>query len=158
MKSALNHAFLPLIPKIQGASKVAQFRTISLCNITLKIIIKIIAGRLRKHLEQIVHPCQAAFIPDRAISDNIIINHEVMRYIPLLIIILMYVCILMMVQKAESSLSFLHHHQHYSSPFMYVCMLWLVSLIKFRIFETPEIIASILSTNQNEDGLVAYEL
>lgn len=34
----------------------------------------------KSFLEHIVHPCQSAFIPNRAIGDNIIINHEIMHY------------------------------------------------------------------------------
>lgn len=56
---------------------------IALCNVILKIITKIIVGRLRNHLYKIIHPSQAAFIPNRAINDNIIINNEVMRYLNL---------------------------------------------------------------------------
>lgn len=80
IKPAFNHTFLALIPKTQGAARVDQFRPIALCNVTLKLITKIIAGRLRPYLEGIVHPSQAASIPNRAINDNIIINHEIMRF------------------------------------------------------------------------------
>lgn len=80
VKPSFNHTFIALIPKVQGVSKVAQLRPIVICNITLKVIAKIIAGRLRKYMERIVHPNQAAFILNRAIRDNIVINHEVMWY------------------------------------------------------------------------------
>lgn len=58
-----------------------QFRPIALCNVILKIITKLLANRLRPLLDQIIHPSQAAFIPNRAIGDNIIINYEVMHYL-----------------------------------------------------------------------------
>lgn len=80
MKSAFNHTFIALIPKIKEVVRVEQFRPIALCNIMLKIITKLLATRLRHHLEAIIHPSQSAFIPNRAIGDNIIINHEAMRY------------------------------------------------------------------------------
>lgn len=57
-----------------------QFRPTALCKVTLKIITKILARRLRPYLERIVHISQAVFIPNRAINDNIIINHKVMRF------------------------------------------------------------------------------
>lgn len=81
IKAAHNHTFIALIPKSVSASKVDQFRPIALCNVFLKIITKIIANRLRAHLDNIIYPCQSAFIPHRAITDNIIINHEVMHYL-----------------------------------------------------------------------------
>lgn len=77
----MNHIFLALIPKTIGASKVDQFRPIALCNVSFKIITKIIASRLRRVLEKIVAPTQSAFIPNRNISDNTILNHELMFYL-----------------------------------------------------------------------------
>lgn len=76
-KEAYNHTFLVLIPKAKSAAKVDQFRHIPLCNVFFKIITKIIATRLRQYLDIMIHLCQSAFIPHRAINDNIIINHEV---------------------------------------------------------------------------------
>lgn len=80
LKQAYNHTFLALIPKSNNASKVEQFRPISLYNVFLKIITKILSSRIRPILEHLIHPSQAAFIPQRSINDNIIINHEVMHY------------------------------------------------------------------------------
>lgn len=70
LKPALNHTFLALIPKTNSANQVDQFRPIALCNVVFKLITKIIAGRLRGILDHIIHPCQAAFIPNRSIGDN----------------------------------------------------------------------------------------
>lgn len=75
-----NHTFLALISKMQGVAKGEQFWSIVLCNVFFKIVTKILAGRLRPVLMDIIHPNQSAFIPQRSISDNIIINHEVMHY------------------------------------------------------------------------------
>lgn len=61
---AYNHTFLALIPKTSNAAIVEQFRPISLCNVFLKIVTKIIANRLRGVLEDIIHPSQAAFVPN----------------------------------------------------------------------------------------------
>lgn len=80
MSKTFNHTFIALIPKTSQAARVDQYRPISLCNIILKIITMIIASRLRNLLEDIVLPNQAAFIPKRVISDNFIINHEMMHY------------------------------------------------------------------------------
>lgn len=81
LKTAFNHTFIALILKAPSAARVDQFRPIALCNVILKIITKILAGRLRPLLDRLIHSSQAAFIPNRAIGDNIIINHEVMHYL-----------------------------------------------------------------------------
>lgn len=81
LKPALNHTFIALILKTSSATRVDQFRPIALCNVVFKLITKIISSRLRTILDHIIHPCQAAFIPNRSIGDNVIINHEVMHFL-----------------------------------------------------------------------------
>lgn len=76
----MNHTFLTLIPKVDGTSKVEQFRPIALYNVALKILTKIFVNRCRHILDKIVAPSQATFIPNRNITDNIVINHEIMHY------------------------------------------------------------------------------
>lgn len=78
---SLNHTFIALIPKSTKASQVDQFRPISLCNVTYKIISKIIANRLKPLLPSFISPFQMAFVPGRNIHDNNIISHEIMDYL-----------------------------------------------------------------------------
>ena len=72
-----NHTNLCLIPKIDPPTQMADFRPIALCNVSYKIISKILVNRLKKHLSGIITENQAAFIPGRMITDNIIMAHEV---------------------------------------------------------------------------------
>uniref|UniRef100_A0A2N9G6T6 CCHC-type domain-containing protein n=1 Tax=Fagus sylvatica TaxID=28930 RepID=A0A2N9G6T6_FAGSY len=75
----LNHTFIALIPKIDGASSVNQFRPIALCNVVYKIISKILASRLKTMLPKFISPWQRAFVPGRLIQDNSIIAFEVIN-------------------------------------------------------------------------------
>lgn len=79
--SALNHTFIALIPKKSTASKIEHYRPISLCNVTYKIISKILANRLKPFLEKFISPFQMAFVNGRNIHDNIIASHEIMNYL-----------------------------------------------------------------------------
>lgn len=51
---ALNSTFIALIPKHKKASKVDHFKTISLCNVTYKTISKILACRLKFHINNCI--------------------------------------------------------------------------------------------------------
>lgn len=77
----LNHTFIALIPKTNKPRKVYEFRLISLCNVVYRIVAKVIANRLKPILSQIIFPTQNAFIPNRIITDNVIIGYECMHKI-----------------------------------------------------------------------------
>lgn len=71
-----NHTNLCLIPKVYPPSGMKEFRPIALCNVSYKIISKVLVNRLKKHLGHIISENQNAFIPNRLISDNIVVFHE----------------------------------------------------------------------------------
>lgn len=54
----LNKTNIVLIPKNQGPESITHYRPISLCNLVYKIVSKILVGRIRPLLDQIVSPCQ----------------------------------------------------------------------------------------------------
>lgn len=83
LSKATNHTFITLIQKKKktAADRVELFRPISLCNVAYKVVTKILAARLRNILTSIIHPLKAAFVPNRSIIDNCIINNEVMFYL-----------------------------------------------------------------------------
>ncbi|XP_043694103.1 uncharacterized protein LOC122644785 [Telopea speciosissima] len=58
-----------------------QFQPISLCNIAFKIITKLITDQLNGALDKIISPTQSAFVPNRFISDNILVAHGMLHYI-----------------------------------------------------------------------------
>jgi hypothetical protein len=75
----VNTAHIVLLPKIQDASSLLDFRPISLINSTAKIITKILANRLAPHLDDIVSTVQNAFIRKRCIHDNFIYVQRVIQ-------------------------------------------------------------------------------
>jgi hypothetical protein len=75
----LNHTFITFVPKKTGSHFVHHFRPISLCNISYKIISKILANRLKNVLLKIISPLQSAFVPNRNIQDNSILAHELIH-------------------------------------------------------------------------------
>lgn len=79
MDSLLNRTHIALIPKVKNPESISQFRPISLCNFSYKIISKILANRLKKWLPKIIEPEQSAFVQDRQIQDNILIVQEVLH-------------------------------------------------------------------------------
>ena len=77
----LNHTHIRLIPKTSDAKKVADYRPIALCNVLYKIISKLLSLRLKTVLDSIISENQSAFIPGRAITDNVLITHEMLHYL-----------------------------------------------------------------------------
>lgn len=81
LPSAINQTHVRFIPKNQGARKVADYRPIALCNVYYKIISKLLTRRLQPILHLLISENQSAFVPGRAISDNVLITHEVQHYL-----------------------------------------------------------------------------
>lgn len=76
MDPRLNQTLIVLIPKIDGAKTLSQYRPISLCNVLYKVITKTIMIRLRQAMQVLVKQNQASFIASHNITDNIIITQE----------------------------------------------------------------------------------
>lgn len=76
----LNQTDIVLIPKMQFPESLAQFRPISLCNFSLKVITEDMANRLKGILQKVITPNQSAFVPGRLIQDNVLVAHEAFHY------------------------------------------------------------------------------
>ena len=77
----LNHTYIALIHKVEKPKKVFDFRPISMYNVIYRIVAKTIANRLKLILHKIISHTQSAFIPNRLITDNIIIRYECLHRI-----------------------------------------------------------------------------
>ena len=74
--SSIKASHLALIPKDPNPQSFDRFRPISLCNVSYKIISKILAHRIKKILPYLVSENQGGFIPRRHITDNVILIQE----------------------------------------------------------------------------------
>ncbi|XP_071939022.1 uncharacterized protein [Coffea arabica] len=71
-----SHSMVVLIPKVEGASHWRDFRPISLCNVTSKVVSKILAIRISNLLPKLISPWQTGFVPGRGIVDNVLLAQE----------------------------------------------------------------------------------
>lgn len=81
LQSNINKTHIRLIPKIQSPQKMVDYRPIALCIVFYKIISKLLSRRLQPVLQEIISENQPAFVPKRAIIDNVLIIHEALQYL-----------------------------------------------------------------------------
>jgi hypothetical protein len=66
---SINDSFITLIPKVLSPESPNDFRPISLLNICLKLLTKLLANRLQERILDLVHINQYGFLKSRTIQD-----------------------------------------------------------------------------------------
>ncbi|GMI82239.1 hypothetical protein HRI_001893200 [Hibiscus trionum] len=79
LETELNRTILALIPKKDSPLSFVDFRPISLCMVIYKLLSKVIVRRLKPIFPSIIEHNQTSFISGRSITENIIINQEVIH-------------------------------------------------------------------------------
>ena len=74
-----NDTLLVLTPKVKHPNMISQVRPISLCNVGYKVITKILTNTLKEIMPCITTPHQSSFVPERQITNNIVIYQEVLH-------------------------------------------------------------------------------
>lgn len=72
----INDTIIALITKVNKPEKMEQFRPISFCNVTYKIISKCMCERLKKSMGTVISETQSAFVSNRLIHYNAIMGFE----------------------------------------------------------------------------------
>lgn len=76
MGNGFNCTTVTLVPKMPP-TYVKDYRPIACYTICYKIITKVLIGRLKKVIGDLIGKAQSAFIKERIIGDNILFAHEI---------------------------------------------------------------------------------
>ncbi|XP_056697428.1 uncharacterized protein [Spinacia oleracea] len=76
----LNHTVITLIPKTKCPKNVSEFRPISCCNTLYKCVTKVLCGRLRQVLPDLILENQGGFVHGRYIVHNIMVVQDLLKH------------------------------------------------------------------------------
>ncbi|KAL3534631.1 hypothetical protein ACH5RR_003092 [Cinchona calisaya] len=75
----LNRTILTLVPQVENASCMKDFRSIACCNVLYKCYSTVLSNRLKKIFPELISENQNAFIAGKHINDNVLLMHETVR-------------------------------------------------------------------------------
>nr|XP_009769821.1 PREDICTED: uncharacterized protein LOC104220618 [Nicotiana sylvestris] len=73
------HTYIIMLPKVEAPQSFSDIRPINLCNVSSKIIAKILNARLSKIFPKIITQNQSGFVKGRAITENILLAQELVN-------------------------------------------------------------------------------
>jgi hypothetical protein len=77
--SRLNYGVITLVPRIEEASTIKQYRLICLLNIDFKIFPKLMTDKITPLAKDLICDSHTSFIKGRNILEGVVILHEVIH-------------------------------------------------------------------------------
>ncbi|CAM8919820.1 unnamed protein product [Rhodiola kirilowii] len=81
VEGELNKTLITLVPKKRDPERMEDYRPISLCNVIVKLVTKVLINKLKQILPAIISESQSAFVQGKLISDNILAAYELFHFI-----------------------------------------------------------------------------
>ena len=75
----MNYTHIVLIPKKKDPQLITEYHPISLGNVVLRIISKVLANWVKPILSKVISDSQSAFVPDQLITDNTSVAYEIIH-------------------------------------------------------------------------------
>lgn len=79
MPKGMNDTDITLIPKVDHPEQVNHFKPISICNVSYKVITKLMTNRLKHLMKHVISPQHSNFVSGRQITDNVIIYQKTLN-------------------------------------------------------------------------------
>lgn len=76
-----NRTVVCLIPKVKQPQQMTDLRPVSLCNVLIRVLSKVMANRLKECLNTVISEQQSAFVEGRLLTDNALLVFEINHYI-----------------------------------------------------------------------------
>ncbi|KAL4339153.1 hypothetical protein GQ457_08G031640 [Hibiscus cannabinus] len=115
--ASVNETVIVLIPKVDKPTSMRQLLPISLCTVIYKTVSKVLVNRMKFVLPNCISSTQVAFVQGRAITDNILVAHELVH--------ILHTSVSRTSQGAVFKLDMEKAFDRVEWPFLKAVMLWL---------------------------------